>query len=91
VKASIFNVLNYNAPSESVCFVFQSQGNVFNMFPGNGAKNVSTRNHPQIAERISSVPIILCVNVNECLKGQMEKAQDNNVLTQKSGLACTSN
>jgi hypothetical protein len=91
VQAAIFNVLSSNAPSESVSFVVQSQGNVFNSFPDNDAKNVSTRNHPQIAERISPVPIRLYVNVNECLKGQMDKTQDNNVLTQKSGLACTSN
>jgi hypothetical protein len=68
VQAAIFNVLNSNAPSESICFVIQSQGNVFNSFPDNGAKNVSTKNHPQIAKRISPVPIKVCVNVNECLK-----------------------
>jgi len=68
VQVTIFNVLNSNAPLESICFVVQSQGNVFNSFPNNGAKNVSTRNHPQIAERISPIPIRVCVNVNECLK-----------------------
>jgi hypothetical protein len=91
VQAAIFNVLSSNAPSKSVSFVIQSQGNVFNSFPDNDAKNFSTRNHPQIVERIILVPIRLCVNVNECLKGQMDKAKDNNVLTQKFGLACTSN
>jgi hypothetical protein len=73
VQDAIFNVLNSNAPSEPVSFVIQSQGNVFNSFPDNDAKNVITRNHPQIAERISLVPIRLCVNVNECLKGKMDK------------------
>jgi hypothetical protein len=68
VQASIFNVLNSNAPLESVCFIIQSQVNVFNSFPDNGAKNVSTKNHPHIAKRIIPVPIRLCVNVNECLK-----------------------
>jgi hypothetical protein len=49
VQDAIFNVLIPNAPSESVCFVVQSHGNVFNSFPGNGAKNVITDIHPHIA------------------------------------------
>jgi hypothetical protein len=89
VQAEIFNVLSSNKPSESIRFVVQSQGNFFNSFPNNGANNFSTRNHPHIAERIIPVPIILYVNVNKCLKGQMDKTRYNNVLTQKSRLACT--
>ena len=91
MQVSIFDVLSSNAPSKSVSFVVQSQGNVFNSFPDIDTKNVSTGNYRHIVERIIPVPIKLCVNVNECLKGQMDKAKDNNVLTQKSGLACTSN
>jgi len=34
---------------------------------------------------------MLYINVNEYLKGQMDKTQDNNVLTHKYGLTCTSN
>jgi hypothetical protein len=49
VQTAIFNVLSSDAPSESVSFVVLSQGNVFNSFPDNGAKNVSTESHPQIA------------------------------------------
>jgi hypothetical protein len=91
VQDAIFNVMNSNAPSESISFVVQTQGNVFNPFLNNDAKNVSTRIYPHITERISPVPIRLCLNINECLRGQMDKTQDNNVLTQKSRLACIRN
>jgi hypothetical protein len=49
-------VLISDAPSESNFFVVLTQGNVFNSFPDNDAKNVSTESHPQIG-RISPVPI----------------------------------
>jgi hypothetical protein len=45
VQVAIFDVLSSNAPSEPVRFVVLSQENVFNLFPGNGARNASTRSH----------------------------------------------
>jgi hypothetical protein len=68
VQAAIFNALNSTAPLESICFVIQSQGNVFNLFLENDAKNVTTRNQPHIVERIIPIRIRVCVNLNECLK-----------------------
>jgi hypothetical protein len=37
--------------------VVLTQGNVFNSFPDNDARNVSTGSHPPIAEKVSPVPI----------------------------------
>ena len=91
MQDTIFKILSSNAPPELVIFVVQSQGNVFNSFHDNGTKNFSTRNHPQIACKVSPVPIRLCVNVKEFLRGQMDKTKDDNVPTPKLGLACTSN
>jgi hypothetical protein len=64
VQVAIFDVLSSNAPSEPVSFVVLSQGNVFNSFPDNGARNVSTRSHLQIALKVSPVPISLYVTGN---------------------------
>jgi hypothetical protein len=51
----------------------------------------SNRNHPQIAWKISPVPIRLSVNVNAFLRVQMDKIQDDNALTQKSRLSSMRN
>jgi hypothetical protein len=63
VQVAIFKILSSNALLGLVCCVIQSQGKVFKSFPENGAKNVSTRNHPQIAWKESPVPIKLYMNV----------------------------
>jgi hypothetical protein len=69
VQAAIFNILSFNAPSELVSFVIQFQGNIFKSFPDNDAKNVSTRNHLQIAWKASPIPIRLYVNEKEFFEG----------------------
>jgi hypothetical protein len=50
-------VLISDAPSESEARCHSTQGNVFNSFPDNDARNVSTRSHLQIAGKASPVPI----------------------------------
>jgi hypothetical protein len=44
-------------------FVVLTQGNVFNSFPDNGARNVITGSHPSIAKKVSPVPISVLVDV----------------------------
>jgi hypothetical protein len=54
-------VLISDAPSESEARCRSTQGKVFNSFPDNDARNVSTRSHLQIALEVSPVPIrVLC-------------------------------
>jgi hypothetical protein len=54
-------VLISDAPSESEARCLSTQGKVFNVFPDNGARNVSTRCHLQIALKVSPVTIrVLC-------------------------------
>jgi hypothetical protein len=57
-------VLSSDAALESVSLFDQSHGKVFNLFPGNGAKNFSTIIHPLIAERVRLVLIkFICHNL----------------------------
>jgi hypothetical protein len=58
VQAAIFN----GSESEALCR--SPKENIFTFVPGNDARNVSTRNHSPITERVSPVPISLYVTNN---------------------------
>jgi hypothetical protein len=79
-----------DAPSESENCCRSIPGKIFNSFPGSGAKNVSTRGHLLILEEVIPIPISLYVTMNKFKEFKWAQTQDNIVLTQKNGLACTS-
>jgi hypothetical protein len=58
VKTAVFNVLITMHPQNQYFFVVQSQGNVFNPFPDNDAKNVSTESYTLTAKVQAQYPSI---------------------------------
>jgi hypothetical protein len=78
-------VLISDAPSESEALCRSTQGKVFNSFPDNDARNVSTRSHLQIAEKVSPVPIRVYMSQVDFKEVKWAQTQDYIVLTQKTG------
>jgi hypothetical protein len=71
VQVQSSKVLISDAPSESKVRCHSTQGKVFNSFPDNDARNVSTRSHLQIALKVIPVPISLYVTMNKFKGGRM--------------------
>jgi hypothetical protein len=78
-------VLISNAPSESKALCRSPREDIFTFVPDNDARNVSTRSHPLIVERVSPVPIRVYMSQVGFIRGQWAQTQDNIVLTQKTG------
>jgi hypothetical protein len=57
VQSTIFEIMSSNAPLELEYYVVLIPGKIIQIVPNNGAKNVSTRIHLQIAWKASLVPI----------------------------------
>jgi hypothetical protein len=75
VQAAIFNVLISNAPSESILLC--------RSIPGMLALRITLRlqeDKPSTHQKVCECKLMI--------KGQMDKTQHKNVLTQKYGLAC---
>jgi hypothetical protein len=77
VQAQSSMVLISDAPSESEAHCRSTQGKVFNSFPDNGARNVSTRSHLWIAAEVSPIPISLYVTMNNLKGVEWAQTQDN--------------
>jgi hypothetical protein len=90
VQSQSSKVLNSDAPSESEVHCRSPREDIFTFIPDNGARNVSTRSHLQIALKVSpSTHQFICHRL-VLKRSNGRRLNDNNVLTQKSGLACTS-